>query len=229
MGEIVINVDPRTGLSAIGGLEEAGQLDAARAMLGVPDVLHCAAPAREVLVALPLSLPRPGPGVLRVSALYHGSLVEGRGVVSTLRLQGCGIRCSGCTVPETHPFHGGRLLAIEMVRDLLLDPAHYRDGVCILGGEPMDQPEGVALLLGLLKERGIQVTLYSGYDLESLLRRRRPAIRAALAHADVLIDGPYEAALARGAGAWRGSSNQRVWERPALQAALRASAPPSSP
>jgi anaerobic ribonucleoside-triphosphate reductase activating protein len=225
MGEIVINIDARTGASAAGGLEEAGQVDVARALLGVPQVLHCAAPPREVLVALPPALPHPGHGVLRVNALYHGSLVEGRGIVSTLRLQGCSIRCPGCIVPQTWLFRGGTLLAVETVRDLLLDPAHDRDGVCILGGEPLDQPEGVALLLTLLKERDVHVTLYSGYDLGSLLRRRRPAIRAALALADVLIDGPYDKVLARGAGEWRGSSNQRVWEHLALQDALRAGTP----
>ena len=135
---------------------------------------------------------------------------------------------TGCIVPRTWPFRGGTLLAVETVRDLLLDPAHDRDGVCILGGEPMDQPEGVALLLALLKERGVHVTLYSGYDLGSLLRRRRPAIRAALSLADILIDGPFDRALARGAGEWRGSSNQRVWEHSALQGALHACTSTSS-
>ena len=95
MGEIVINVDARTGASAVGGMEEAGQVAAARALLGAAETLHCAAPPREALVALPPSLPRPGPGILRVNAVYHGSLVEGRGIVSTLRLQGCSIRCPG--------------------------------------------------------------------------------------------------------------------------------------
>lgn len=224
MSEIVINVDARTGASAVGGLEEAGQVTTARAVLGVAEVLHCAAPPREALVALPPALPRPGPGVLRINGVYHRSLVEGHGIVSTLRLQGCSIRCQGCIVPQTWSFRGGTLLAVEMVRDLLLDPAYERDGVCVLGGEPLDQPEGVALLLALLKERGMHVTLYSGYDLASLLRRRRPAIRAVLARVDVLIDGPFDQARAHGAGAWRGSTNQRIWDRQALRAALRVSA-----
>ena len=39
-------------------------------------------------------------------------------------------------------------------------------------------------------------------------------MREALALTDLLIDGRYVAALAAGAGEWRGSRNQRVIPRP---------------
>lgn len=55
----------------------------------------------------------------------------------------------------------------------------------------------------------------TGYTLEALRARREAAVNEALALADILIDGPFVAHLSRGAGEWRGSTNQRVIHRPA--------------
>jgi len=99
-------------------------------------------------------------------------------------------------------------LAIE-----LLDPGHPRDGVSILGGEPFAQPDGLLALVLALRSGGCRhILCYSGYTYEALRRQAgwQPAIRAVLDEIDVLIDGPYVAALADGAGPWTGSANQRV-------------------
>jgi len=222
MREIVFNVDASTGAAAVAGLDEAGQSDAARVALGAGHALYCARPAAETLVPLPPGLGAAGRGILRVNALYHGSLVEGYGVVSSVRLQGCSIRCDACIVPFTHPFAGGHLLPVGQVTDLLLDPAHARDGVSILGGEPFDQPDGVAELVALVGGRGLPVTVYSGYTLEALLARvaRTSAVGHILGSVDLLIDGPFVKGEAAGAGAYRGSRNQRVWTRSMLDDAL---------
>lgn len=93
----------------------------------------------------------------------------------------------------------------------LLDPAgEPRDGISVLGGEPFYQPAGLLTLLHTLSARGIHTVAYSGYTLEALRRRSEPEVGAALELIDLLIDGPYIAALADGAGEWRGSRNQRV-------------------
>jgi len=75
---------------------------------------------------------------LRVARLYHGSVVDGPGRRSVVQLQGCPIRCQGCYVPETHDLTGGILLTIREVVKALLDPAgEPRDGITVLGGEPV--------------------------------------------------------------------------------------------
>jgi anaerobic ribonucleoside-triphosphate reductase activating protein len=71
----------------------------------------------------------------------------------------------------------------------------------------------LAALVRALRARACRhILAYSGYTYEGLRRmaRRRPAISAVLGDIDVLIDGPYVASLAGGAGAWTGSANQRV-------------------
>ena len=92
-------------------------------------------------------------------------------------------------------------------------PAHPRDGISILGGEPFAQPDGLLALVQALRDQGCpHILVYSGYTYEHLRRRarRQSAIGAALDAIDMLVDGPYVEALADGAGPWTGSGNQRV-------------------
>ncbi len=94
------------------------------------------------------------------------------------------------------------------------DKQRPRDGVAILGGEAFLQPVGLAVLLCRLKARSVHTTVYTGYTLEALGMRPEPAVRAALELTDLLIDGPFVAALAHGGGEWRGSRNQRLIAHP---------------
>jgi anaerobic ribonucleoside-triphosphate reductase activating protein len=117
-------------------------------------------------------------------------------------------------VPETHDPDGGVPLPVVDVAAAALDPSGApRDGVTISGGEPFFQPAGLLALVRALRERGCpHLLVYSGYALGALRRRagREPAVGAVLAAIDVLMDGPYVAARAAGAGQWRGSANQRL-------------------
>lgn len=149
---------------------------------------------------------------IRVSGYWHDSLIEGPGRRSVVRMQGCPIRCAGCWVPQTHDPFGGVQVEVGTVVRTLLDSAHTRDGVTIVGGEPFSQPDALLALVDALREAepGIHITVYSGYTLERLLRMTSDSINWILAEIDVLIDGRYIQALADGAGPWTGSSNQTV-------------------
>lgn len=150
---------------------------------------------------------------VRISGYYHNSLVEGPGRRTSALLSGCDLACPGCWVPDLHPVKAGTLVSVDRLAEALMDPAYERDGVSFLGGEPMQQPEGLAALARALRRRGCpHLVCYSGYTYEALLRRavRQPAIIAALNECDILIDGPFVAMRADRAGPWTGSSNQRV-------------------
>lgn len=174
--------------------------------------VNCARPRPEQEVLLPEPEPRlPGLPLLRVARLYHGSVVDGPGRRSVVAVQGCPLRCPGCHTPETHDAEGGVVLPVIQVRDLLLAPeGEPRDGISVLGGEPFAQPDAVCVLLRLCRPLVPHITVYSGYTLAALLRRHEPSVRAILGLADLLVDGPFVAALAEGAGEWRGSRNQRL-------------------
>lgn len=159
------------------------------------------------------------PGVceqmLQVACLYHGSVIDGPGRRSVLQVQGCLGRCSGCYVPYTHDQSAGTALPVAVVLAALLSSAgEPRDGVSVTGGEPFLQPAGLLALLRVLRAAGQHTTVYTGYTLAALSVRPEPEVRAALSLIDLLIDGPYVAGLAEGAGEWRGSRNQHLIHHP---------------
>lgn len=204
-------VDRHTGQLTVEGLDPAEVVALAGDLLPSPRAVNCARPLD------PPPLPRHGTGnvsderTLRVVRLYHGSVVEGPGRRSVVQLGGCEHRCIGCFSAETHPLDSGLALPLATVVAALLDPAGApRDGITVLGGEPLLQPAGLAALLRALKASGQHLTLYTGYTLAALARRPDPLVREILALTDLLIDGRYVAALAEGAGEWRGSRNQRI-------------------
>jgi anaerobic ribonucleoside-triphosphate reductase activating protein len=76
------------------------------------------------------------------------------------------------------------------------------------------QPVRLLALLQALKERGLHTVVYTGYRLGVLAHRPEPEVHAALELTDLLIDGPFVAALSDGAGEWRGTRNQRMIANP---------------
>jgi anaerobic ribonucleoside-triphosphate reductase activating protein len=151
---------------------------------------------------------------VRIARIYHGSVVDGPGRRSVCQFQGCERLCLNCYVPETHPVDGGTLLPVPDVLRAVLDPIGApRDGVTVSGGEPFLQFSALLRLLRGFKAHSLHTVVYSGYTLEMLARR--PEVRQALDLTDLLIDGPFVAALADDAGEWRGSRNQRLIANPA--------------
>ena len=213
--ELVFIVDPGTGALTVEGLDRTGWATLGGGLLPPPVEVNCGRPAAGAAVPLRLPPHVAGEPLLRVARIYHGSVVDGPGRRSVVQVQGCPIRCPGCYVPETHDPAGGTALPVPAVADAALDPAAGpRDGVTVLGGEPFAQAQALAALLGALKARGVHTVVYSGYTLEALRRRSEPAVHESLALADLLIDGPFVAALSDGAGEWRGSRNQRLIPHP---------------
>lgn len=149
---------------------------------------------------------------LRIFGLVGDSIVDGPGLRFGVFVQGCSHGCPGCHNPESQPAEGGTVwdvadLADEIERNKL---AH---GVTISGGEPFEQAHACADLAELLRQRGHEIWVYSGYLYEELMARTGEEgddTRRLLAAADVLVDGPFVEALKSYDLHWCGSSNQRV-------------------
>jgi anaerobic ribonucleoside-triphosphate reductase activating protein len=213
--ELAWTIDQAEGVLLVRGLDRAGGLPSGdlEALLGPGRALACAAPpALRHLPAASTAEAAAGPCV-RIGGYYDDSLIEGPGRRSTVKLQGCPLHCVSCITPESWDPAGGYLVPVDRLADALLDTDRERDGVTVLGGEPFAQPDGLRELVRALRGRGCRhVLVYSGYTYERLRRMavRRPAIGAVLDDVDVLIDGPFVAALADDAGPWTGSRNQKV-------------------
>lgn len=215
-GEIAtLTIDARTGRLLIENPERLPE--AFRAALeeqlwkGVS--IACAAPDRVLPVPAARSDQLAAGACVRLAGYWHDSLIEGPGRRSVAKFQGCSIHCRGCITPDSWDPSTGTLVSVDQLADVLLDPAYERDGVTLLGGEPTAQPAGLLALVRALRLRGCShILVYSGYTYEALQRiaELQAAISAVLEEIDVLIDGPYIATLADGAGPWTGSANQRV-------------------
>lgn len=142
--------------------------------------------------------------------LYHDSTVDGFGRRSVVQVAGCSIRCAGCYVPETHERANGKLVSIDEIISQIDEQRTRHDGVTVLGGEPFDQAASLQTLVEKLKAKNYHITVYTGYTLEKLLARENKSVNRILETIDLLVDGAFDRELTKGAGEYRGSSNQRL-------------------
>lgn len=94
---------------------------------------------------------------LKITEIFYS--LQGEALTSGLptifiRLTGCPLRCSYCDT--TYSFTGGVRLSLD---DILADIAQYPcKRVCVTGGEPLAQPNAIALMK-LLIDQGYEVSL----------------------------------------------------------------------
>lgn len=148
---------------------------------------------------------------IRLAGIVRESIVDGPGIRFTVFCQGCPHACEGCHNPETHDFAGGKDISIERLLEEI-DKDKLLAGVTFSGGEPFCQAEAFACLGREVKERGLNITVFSGYTLEELqdMAVQRADVRELLELTDILIDGPFINELRDLTLQFRGSSNQRV-------------------
>ena len=165
---------------------------------------------------------------LTLHAIRHHQHQDGPGSRSVVWVSGCSIRCPGCINPHLWERDPESAASVDAVR-VALEPGRLGGdvGVTVVGGEPFEQDDLGALCAAIAthwpRVPGFpRLIVYTGYTLGQL--RLNANVLTALAHIDILVDGPYLAALASPDLGYRGSSNQRVWNL----TAARAGAPPVS-
>ncbi len=148
---------------------------------------------------------------VRIAGVVRESIVDGPGIRFVVFCQGCPHHCPGCHNAVTHDFDGGYDCSVEKIL-AAIDANPLLDGVTFSGGEPACQPEGFLALAKAVKERGLDIVMYSGYTYEELLLMAEgdEALEALLQLVDVLVDGRYEAAQRDLTLLFRGSRNQRA-------------------
>ncbi|MBP0983134.1 MAG: 4Fe-4S cluster-binding domain-containing protein [Oscillospiraceae bacterium] len=126
-------------------------------------------------------------------------------------LCGCTHKCSGCSNPELWERQEKYRISVDDLLRLIhsISDNNKVDGFTITGGDPMQQPEELALLLPELRKISRDILVYTGYTLEELREMRSECVDRALNNIAVLIDGRYIAERNNGCPL-RGSDNQRV-------------------
>lgn len=168
---------------------------------------------------------------LRLAGIVPGSVVDGPGIRYTIFVQGCPHHCPGCHNPETHDPQGGTVLpAGEAARRILeeIDADPLLAGVTFSGGEPMAQAQALLPIAEAVRERGLNLMIYSGWTYEELEARAvtDQAVRRLLDLADYLVDGRFVLEERDLTLLYRGSRNQRFLDMDATRRTGAASVVP---
>lgn len=148
--------------------------------------------------------------VVNLADILQGSRANGPGLRDVFWVQGCSIDCPGCQNYDILDHEPNRVVPVDkllVALDSRVDAIH---GITISGGEPLEQPDGVSVLLKGTQDRGLSTVVYTGHIFEDLVDLSNPAIDRVLIHCDLLIDGPFLADERVTDHSWIGSTNQRL-------------------
>ncbi len=168
---------------------------------------------------------------MNYSGIIGSDIANGSGVRVSLFVSGCTHHCKGCFNENTWDFAAGEPFTAATEEFILSELDHsWIDGLSLLGGEPME-PGNQLALIGLLRafraKFGERKTIwcYTGCvyerDLTRPTRWRTEVTDEFLSYVDTLVDGPFVESLKDISLKFRGSSNQRILSRED-RAALRA-------
>ena len=135
---------------------------------------------------------------------------NGLGCRVTLWTSGCSHHCPGCQNPETWSFESGKEWDQSAKSELLEKLSKpYIKGLTLSGGDPMYSEKDLIPVLKEIKEKFPEkdIWLYTGFELEQIKDHE------ILNYIDVLVDGQYIENLRDISLAFRGSSNQIIWEK----------------
>ena len=137
---------------------------------------------------------------------------DGPGVRVSIFMQGCAFNCKNCFNPETHDFNGGKEFTDDTIKRVMeLCENENVEGLSILGGEPAHplNNETVVNLMKAFKERFPEkkIWMWTGYLFENIPNKEL------LKYADYIVDGQFQLDKKDLRLKFRGSSNQRIWEK----------------
>lgn len=145
---------------------------------------------------------------------------DGEGVRVSLFVSGCRNHCKGCFNEATWDFdYGEEFTPIQENEIIEACKKSYISGLTILGGEPMEEENQMALLPFIEKFKqecpDKNLWMYTGYvldkDLQEGQRKFLPDVtNKILEQVDVLIDGPFILEQKDLTLPFRGSKNQRL-------------------
>lgn len=146
-------------------------------------------------------------------------IANGYGVRVSLFVSGCTNACEGCFQPETWDFDYGEPFT-RAVEDKIIEmlSAEYIDGLTLLGGDPFE-PQNQLALINFLRRVKLElpeknIWAFTGFTIEKLKTDgeycRTEVTDEMLGMIDVLIDGRFEQDKKDIRLQFRGSSNQRL-------------------
>lgn len=135
--------------------------------------------------------------------VVESSMIYGPGKRWVLWTQGCTLACKGCWNTQTWSKRGGDEKSISQLIESITSQEDI-EGITILGGEPFQQLDGIAELIKSVKQLGLTVMLYTGYEKAEF----NDLMWQCFNSSDLVIAGRYRKELRDVGLIWRGSTNQ---------------------
>lgn len=143
---------------------------------------------------------------LNVARTLSRSAANGPGERFVVWTQGCPLACPGCWNPDTWSFERRVLRDVDELTAEILSVDGI-EGVTFTGGEPFAQARALARLGRTVRNSGLSVFVFTGYDLNELTSN---AARDLLAVSDILVTGRFVIEKRTFDLPWRGSANQQI-------------------
>jgi len=143
--------------------------------------------------------------LLRIGHTVDSSQIYGPGNRAVIWVQGCTLACQGCWNKEFWPTIGGQEMQVEELITWLKSIDDI-EGITLLGGEPLQQPEAVLGVIEGARNLGLSIFLYSGFEECELDDLQMQCLKLA----DIAVLGRYDEEKRNLALRWRGSENQKV-------------------
>lgn len=156
---------------------------------------------------------------MNYATINNCDIANGIGVRVSLFVSGCTHHCPNCFNEEAWNFNYGNPFTEETENKIieLLKPSYIK-GLSLLGGEPMEPANQLALLPFIRKVKEIYpdktIWCYTGYlfdkDIQEDMFINLPYTKELVSYFDVMVDGPFVEELKDLRLRFRGSSNQRL-------------------
>lgn len=149
---------------------------------------------------------------MRIHNITYPDVNNGLGFRVTLWVSGCIHHCKGCQNKETWDFNSGREFTDDdknTIFKVLSLP--YIKGITFSGGDPLCSYDDILSLAKEIKENfpNKDIWFYTGYTLDIIKEK----FNEILDFVDIIVDGKYIEELRDVSLPFRGSSNQRIYEK----------------
>lgn len=150
---------------------------------------------------------------MRIHKITYPDVNNGLGCRATVWVAGCTHHCKNCQNQETWSFNGGKPFD-EECKEKLFDilSLSYIKGMTLSGGDPLCSYRDVLSLSKEAKEKfpDKDIWLYTGFTMVEINDKGMGEI---LNYVDYVVDGRFEEDKKDLTIAFRGSTNQTIWEK----------------
>ena len=150
--------------------------------------------------------------MLNILKIVPDTIVDGPRIRTSLYLSGCFHNCPMCHNKSSWKAWSGKNYENAEIIGEIKEYGHNQ--ITITGGDGLcyQTPGLINFLQELRKEMPtINIWLYTGYTLEEILADQERKL--VLDYIDVLVDGKFDESLKSSDCLFRGSTNQKIWEK----------------